>query len=289
MISPDNSTSEQNAVLLIHGLAGSSLEVARLGQILQQAGLVVFSPNISGLAYGTPVSGWRHWVEQVRAEIKNLKARYATVSLVGISTGATVCMEVATHDDVASLVLLSPGLAYDGWAAPWYRFMLPIGRYLPFRNMYRYVEAEPYGVKNPTMRAAVKKMLEERHEAEVGGESISFAQLDEADALIAHVMRRLDRINDPVLIMQAADDEAVHPRNAQAVFDKVSSAEKELILLGDCYHMITVDNERETVFYETEMFIKKYVNVKLAKSVFDVPLQTSRSLDRLAKWVRAKS
>jgi carboxylesterase len=138
------------------------------------------------------------------------------------------------------------------------------------------------------MRAAVKKMLEERHEAEVGGESISFVQLSEADKLISHVMARLDRINDPVLIMQAVEDESVHPRNAQLVYDQVSSTEKELIFLGDCYHMITVDNERETVFYETEMFIKRCVNAKLAQSIFDVPLQPSRSLDRLAKWVRAK-
>ena len=139
------------------------------------------------------------------------------------------------------------------------------------------------------MRAAVKKMLEDRHESEVGGESISFNQLAEADALIAHVRRRMEMINDPLLIMQAADDESVHPRNAQYVYDHVSSADKELILLGDCYHMITVDNERDTVFYETEMFIKRCVNAKLGRAVFDVPQQMTRSLERLAKWTRARA
>lgn len=279
----------QNAVLLVHGLAGSSLEVARLGQILQQSGLAVQMPNIPGFAYGTPVSGWQSWVREVRTHLQTLRSQYATVSMVGISMGATLCMEVATHDDVTALVLLAPGLAYDGWAVPWYRFMLPIGRYLPFRNMYRYVEAEPFGVKNLTMRAAVKKMLEDRHESEVGGESISFNQLAQGDELIAHVRKRLDLISDPLLIMQAADDESVHPRNAQYVYDRVSSPDKELILLGDCYHMITVDNERDTVFYETEMFIKRCVNAKLGHAIFDVPQQATRSLDRLAKWARART
>ena len=281
--------SDQNAVLLIHGLAGSSLEVARLGQILQQSGLVVLTPNIPGFAYGTPVSDWRSWVDVVRTHLKTLKANYATVSIAGISMGATLCMEVATHDEVDALVLLAPGLAYDGWAVPWFRFMLPIARYLPFRNVYRYVEAEPFGVKNLTMRAAVKKMLEDRHESEVGGESISFDQLAEGDALIAHVRQRIDMINSPLLIMHAADDESVHPRNVQYVFDHVSSADKELILLGDCYHMITVDNERDTVFYETEMFIKRSVNSKLGSTVFDVPQKMTRSLERLAKWTQAKA
>ena len=276
-------------MLLIHGLAGSSLEVARLGQILQQSGLAVLMPNIPGFAYGSPMSGWQSWVEAVRGHLQTLELAYATVSIVGISMGATLCMEIATRDDVAAIVLLAPATAYDGWAIPWYRFLLPIARYLPFRNIYRYVEAEPFGVKNVTMRAAIKKMLEDRHASEAGGESISFDQLAEADALIAHVLPRIDMINDPLLIMHAADDESVHPRNAQYIFDRVSSADKELIFLGDCYHMITVDNERDTVFYETELFIKRSINAKLKRTVFDVPQNMTRSLDRLAKWTQARA
>ena len=139
------------------------------------------------------------------------------------------------------------------------------------------------------MRAAVKKMLEDRQESEIGGESISFDQLAEADALIAHVLGRIDLISDPLLIIHAADDESVHPRNAQHIYDHVSSVDKELILLGDCYHMITVDNERDTVFYETEMFIKRSVNAKLGRTVFDVPQKMTRSLDRLAKWTQSRT
>ena len=280
---------DQHAALLIHGLSGSSLEVARLGQILHQSGLAVLTPNIPGFAYGSPASGWLTWVDAVRAHLQTLQSTYATVSIVGISMGATLCMEVATHDDVTAIALLAPATAYDGWAVPWYRFMLPIARYLPFRHIYRYVEAEPFGVKNITMRAAVKKMLEDRQESEIGGESISFDQLAEADALIAHVLGRIDLISDPLLIIHAADDESVHPRNAQHIYDHVSSVDKELILLGDCYHMITVDNERDTVFYETEMFIKRSVNAKLGRTVFDVPQKMTRSLDRLAKWTQSRA
>lgn len=279
----------QHAVLLVHGLAGSSLEVARLGQILQHSGLAVLTPNIPGFGYGSPLTDWQSWVAAVRAHLQTLKANFATVSMVGISMGATLCMEIASHDAVTAIVLLAPTLAYDGWAMPWYRFLLPVAKFMPFHQKYRYVETEPFGVKNPTMRAAVKKMLEERHESEVGGESISFDQLAEGDALIAHVRPRIELIGDPILILHAIDDESVHPRNAQSIFDRVSSTDKELILLGDCYHMITVDNERDTVFYETEMFIKRCVNAKSGSAVFDVPKQAARSLERLAKWARARA
>ena len=80
----------------------------------------------------------------------------------------------------------------------------------------------------------------------------------------------------------------MHPRHAQFVFDHASSSDKELIYLGDCYHMITVDNERDTVFYETDLFIKRCINAKLARPVFDIPQQMSRSLGRLAKRSQIK-
>lgn len=276
-------TPQENAVLLLHGLAGSSLEVARLAQMLQQSGLSVVTPDIPGFAYGTPESGWQSWVQVVREQVQSLKLQYTTVSVVGVSMGATLAMEVATHEDVNALVLLSLALGYDGWAVPWYRFLLPIARYLPFGQRYRHSEGEPFGIKNPEIRAVIKKMLLDKRQSEVGGESISLDQLIQGDALIKHVRRRTDLLSDPLLIMHPIEDEAVHPRHAQYVYDHASSSDKELIYLGDCYHMITVDNERDTVFFETDMFIKRCINAKVARPVFDVPQQLSRSLDRLAK------
>jgi carboxylesterase len=274
---------QENVVLLLHGLAGSSLEVARLAQLLQQSGLAVLTPDIPGFAYGTPESDWQSWVQVARAHVQSLKSRYTTVSLVGVSMGATLAMEVATHEDINALVLLSVALGYDGWAVPWYRFLLPVARYIPFHRRYRHTEGEPYGIKNPEIRAVIKKMLLDKRQSEVGGESISLYQLMEGDALIKHVRRRVNLLSDPLLIMHPVEDEAAHPRHAQYVYDHASSGDKELIYLGDCYHMITVDNERDTVFYETDMFIKRCINAAVSRSVFDVPQQMSRSLDRLAK------
>ena len=281
-------TPQENVVLLLHGLAGSSLEVARLAQMLQQSGLSVVTPDIPGFAYGTPESDWQSWVKVVREHVLSLKSQYTTVSVVGVSMGATLAMEVATHEDINALVLLSVALGYDGWAVPWYRFLLPVARYIPFHQRYRHTEGEPYGIKNPETRAMIKKVMLDRRQSEVGGESISLYQLMQGDALIKHVCRRADLLSDPLLIMHPIEDESVHPRHAQFVFDHASSSDKELIYLGDCYHMITVDNERDTVFYETDLFIKRCINAKLARPVFDIPQQMSRSLGRLAKRSQIK-
>lgn len=278
-----HTATQDNAVLLVHGLAGSSLEVARLGQVLTHSGFSVLAPDIPGFAYGTAEAGWQAWVQSVREHVQALKARYATVSLVGVSMGATLAIEVATHEDVDALVLLSAALGYDGWAVPWYRFLLPVARFIPFHQRYRHREGEPYGIKNPQTRAMIKKVLLEKRQSEVGGESISLQQLMEGDALIRHVRQRVDLISDPLLIIHPVEDEAVHPRHAQFIYDHASSTDKELLFLGDCYHMITVDNERDTVFYETDMFLKRCVNAKAAKLLFDVPQTLSRGLEQLAR------
>jgi carboxylesterase len=286
----ENNSSElgrSHAVLLLHGLAGSSLEMSRLGQILQAAGFKVFAPDIPGFAYGTAFSHWQTWVDFVRTQLEDLQTRHETVSVAGISQGATLALELATLKNPTALVLLSVGFGYDGWSVPWYRFLLRWAKLIPFHDRYRYVEREPFGVKNPALRAVVKKMLAERSQSVVGGESISLDQLLEGDALIKRVRGRVDLVSSPVLLIHPVEDEAVHPRNAQYIYDHVSSSDKEIIFLGDCYHMITVDNERDTVFYETEMFLKRAVNKKTGRSVFDIPAQPTRSLDKLAKWARA--
>jgi hypothetical protein len=48
------------------------------------------------------------------------------------------------------------------------------------------------------------------------------------------------------------------------VCQHISSASNEMIYLGDGDHMITIDNERETVVHETERFIKRPLNASLS-------------------------
>ncbi len=49
------------------------------------------------------------------------------------------------------------------------------------------------------------------------------------------------------MILQASDDDMTSPRNVSIVYDEISSEDKQLVLLDDCYHVITVDKQREVV------------------------------------------
>lgn len=273
----------EHCVLMLHGLGASPLELSRLANDLNTAGFTVFAPNIPNYSYGTECGDWQDWVQHAEQYLWDLRPRYTTVSVVGLSMGATLSIALAQRESITSMVLLSTALAYDGWAIPWYSFLLNFANWLPFASRYRYAEAEPFGIKNPEMRAMVKRALQKDHISESGADYLPFKYVSEGRALIKEARENIASIDCPTLFIHAADDETVHMRNAEWAFERISSATKEFIYLGDSYHMITVDNERETVNQETVRFLKKTVNDALDIPAFDVAPIQSPELRRMLR------
>jgi carboxylesterase len=273
----------EHVALLLHGMGANILEVERLGKHLYGAGLSVYAADIQGFCHGSPAASWESWLEQAVGHVHRLKQEYTTVSVVGVSMGATLALAIAEQEELDCLVLLAAALAYDGWAMPWYRFLLELLPIVPFKHRYSYRESEPFGVKNPEARAMVRRALSADQVSEVGGESISLKHISEGRRLIAHVRRHISQVETPSLLMHAIEDETVSIGNAEWVYQHISSPSKDMIYLGDCYHMITIDNERETVMHETERFIKRTLNASLPTPAFDLPPLLSRELRRLLK------
>ena len=273
----------EHCVLMLHGLGASPLELSRLAKDLHTAGFSVFAPNIPNYSFGTECGDWQDWVTQAEQYLWDLRPHYTTVSVVGLSMGATLSMALAQRESLTSMVLLSTALAYDGWAIPWYSFLLNFASWLPFANRYRYAEAEPFGIKNPEMRAMVKRAMQKDHISESGADYLPFKYVSEGRSLIREAHANVRQIDCPTLFIHAADDETVHMRNAEWAYKNIRSATKEIIYLGDSYHMITVDNERETVNQETVRFLKKTVNDALDKPAFDVAPVQSPELRRLLR------
>ena len=273
----------EHCVLMLHGLGASPLELSRLATDLNVAGFSVFVPNIPNYSFGTECGDWQDWVKQAEQYLWDLRTQYTTVSVVGLSMGATLSMALAQRESITSMVLLSTALAYDGWAIPWYSFLLNFASWLPFASRYRYAEAEPYGIKNPEMRAMVKRAMKKDHISESGADYLPFKYVSEGRALIHDARKKVSLIDCPTLFIHAADDETVHMRNAEWAYAHIRSVTKEFIYLGDSYHMITVDNERETVNQETVRFLKKTVNDALDTPAFDVAPIQSPELRRMLR------
>jgi len=151
------------SVLMLHGLGASSLELTRLAKDFHEQGFSVRAPDIQGYCFGTPQESWQSWIDQAQAHFWEMRKQYETVSVVGVSMGATIGMMLAARETFTSLVVLSAALSYDGWAIPWYQFLINWTAWIPFSSRYEYKEREPFGIKNDETRAMIKRMMKSSH------------------------------------------------------------------------------------------------------------------------------
>ncbi|MBP0599525.1 alpha/beta fold hydrolase [Herbaspirillum sp. LeCh32-8] len=256
---------KDHAVILLHGLCGSQLEMGSIPKQLKKAGCAVIPltiDNYSASLTNPRVSpNWEDWCAAVESRVARLKEEFKTVSICGLSMGATLALAVAARSsELLSVVLLSPVLQYDGWSVPWYQKLLTVVYDMGFRN-WSYKETEPYGIKNFDMRRRVANQLEKDGVAAVGAASIPARHLRAALRMISYVRESLPLVRADTLIIHSIDDETASPRNAEVIQQNIGSEVRKVIWLGDCYHIITVDNEREIVTNETVMFIKRSIEI----------------------------
>ena len=251
------------AVLLLHGLSSSPLEMQYLARSLHHAGFTVHVPHVPGYGFD-PKNGkrsrWEDWYRSVRREYSTLRAKYASVAVGGLCIGAVLALRLAADEgeDIAALSVLATTLFFDGWAVPWYQFLLPLGYHTPLRHLYAYQEREPYGLKNEPLRRWVAREMRLKRMSCVGAATLALDGLYQARRLIGDVKRRLSSIKAPTLIMHAVEDDMASPRSAAYVEDRIGATHVRKVLLRDSYHIITLDNERDTVADETVSFFKRH-------------------------------
>ena len=78
---------------------------------------------------------------------------------------------------------------------------------------------------------------------------------------MADTRRRLPAVRAPLLIMQGLRDATVRPASAQYIHDHVGSADKQVILLPESGHCITIDKERQAVWSHAAAFIAAHAGV----------------------------
>jgi carboxylesterase len=87
--------------------------------------------------------------------------------------------------------------------------------------------------------------------------------LHQLHLLVRDLSKRLRRINTPVQLIQAKEDDVTSVKNSLFIYDRVKSDNKELVLLENSYHLITADYERDKVAQKVEEFFSKiYSNLQ---------------------------
>lgn len=242
----------EHAILLIHGLTGSPFELKYAAQKLHLAGFTVSVPCLAG--HGTTFqelarTRWQDWYATAKTAFDDLKKTHKTVSVGGLCMGAVLALLLAANEknDVNALALLSTTLSYDGWATPWYQFLITVVYYTPFRYTAYYTEREPFGIKNERLRRQVMTGLKNNS---IGYLRFPCTAMHELQVLSRITKKKLREVTAPSLIIHSLEDDLASVKNAEYVERHISSSYKSKIILDDSYHMVTIDNQRSLVVKE---------------------------------------
>jgi len=257
------------AVILIHGLTGTPNEMSFLANRLNRSGFSVVCPRLANHDRSLNVlkdTPWQDFYATVRQAYFKVREHSDIIFVSGLSMGALLALLLADEfpEAIAGVSCLSPTLFYDGWNTPWYRCFLPFLYWTGLHRVMYFQESPPYGIKNEAIRKMVHEHFSKGNEDNCsdidryGYPLFPVSSLRQIDLLVRHLKERLPNIHVPLQIVQAREDDMTSVKNARYIHDRVSSRDKEIVLLDDSYHIITADNQRNKVLESMQGFFMRH-------------------------------
>ena len=281
-------------VYLIHGITGTPVEMRYLARGLARRGGDVYATTLPGHCTSLRDlvrANEQQWRDHIAAQLTYARTRYEHVYVAGLSAGSLLSLEASTMVPVDGVGVMSPTFFYDGWNTPWSHAILPMAlKLVPecLQHLLFHLDGPPYGVKDTMIQAhirasynptavfqewvnlwwkgygseAAENWTEPPSAASKGYPLFPLRTLTEIDRLMKRVKGNLAKVSAPTVILQASDDDMTGPRNAQFVHDEIASLHKQIVLLDDCYHVITVDRQRQAVVNHLAEFFKLSARAK---------------------------
>ena len=264
-VMPGTGVNARTGVLLIHGLTGTPAEMRLLGKGLNKQGFTVYGVQLAGHCADMQDlvnARWTDWLASAESGLMRFAEHVDHVVVGGLSMGALLSLAVAERhpDKVAGVCALSTTFRYDGWSIPFYTrlaFLLPLFRLLGIGRNSVFMEAPPYGIKDEALRARIVEQMHSGDSAAAGLPGNPWWSIIELRALSANVLAKLDQLHSPCLVIHAKEDDISSVSNAHDIERGATNAHVELVLLDNCYHMITIDRERRTVIAKMNDFVAR--------------------------------
>ncbi len=247
------------AVILVHGLTGTPNEMKYLATYLNKRGYTVICPKLANHGESIWVlknTTWQELYASIREALLTGEMAGFTgpIFVSGLSMGALFALLLADEfkTRVSGVSCLAPTLFYDGWNTPFAKVFFPLA-YTPIRYIAYFKESPPYGIKNEIIQQRIHKYYSTARLNDIEGAAqygypyFPVTLLHQLQLLVKYITKRLPGISLPVQLIQAKDDDVASVKNSKFIYDRVSSEIKEMVLIYNSYHVITADQERETV------------------------------------------
>jgi carboxylesterase len=208
------------------------------GEFLAAAGLTVRAPRLPG--HGTTwqemqLTRWPDWYGTVERELADLGTTCDSVFVMGLSMGGTLTLRLAEqHPDAVTGIVVVNGSVLTKHPL---RGLLPYLRHV--------VPAFP-GVANDIAKPG---------QDEIGYNRVPLKAAHSLSELWQVTRDDLHRVSQPLLLVRSKEDHVVEPENADYILEHVSSADREVVVLEDSYHVATLDYDATTIFERSLDFV----------------------------------
>lgn len=272
--------------LLIHGLGGTPIEMRYVAQGLARAGHTVHVPQLAGhcgTAEELQATTWQHWYESVEIEHHLLRATCDTVVVGGLSMGAILALHHAAQhpQDVNALALYAPSLWLDGWGVPWYSHFFKLVTQRWFANLFPFAERDPWGIKDPRIRALVEQAISSGDSSRAGIAALPGSLMLELRWLVKQVKREVRQVQQPALIVHPREDDRASLSNLDFLQSNLGGV-ADTVVLDDSYHIVTLDRQRQIVVSRTLEFVEQHLRqVEVSPEDADAALELLLTADRV--------
>lgn len=237
---PGHGEAGRTGVLLVHGFTGTPMSMRPWGEHLAAEGFTVRCPLLPG--HGTSWqdcndSTHEHWTTAAEAAFDELAAGCDRVFVAGLSMGGTLATRLAEvrPDDVAGLLLVNPALFTQRLDAK----LLPlIARLTPSWSPIASDIKKPGTTELAYDRLPTRAMLQLRR-------------------LWALTRADLQRVTAPTIVFHSIEDHVVEPANSETLLASIASSDTTEIVLGDSYHVATLDNDAPQIFERSVAWIRE--------------------------------
>lgn len=227
-------------VLLCHGFTSTPQSLLSWAQAYAAAGYTVRLPLLPG--HGTTWQDmnrtrWPHWYAEVDQALSDLHTQCTRVVVAGLSMGGALALRLAQRrpQDVTGLVLVNPSVMSSDrrlWVLPLVQHLLPSLSSI----------ANDIAQPNSTELAYDRNPLKALRSLTHGWREVT---------------RGLPDVTQPVLLLRSLQDHVVPAESSAMVLKRISSEDVTEVLLGQSYHVATLDYDAEVIVQQSLAFTQR--------------------------------
>ncbi|HID70239.1 MAG TPA: alpha/beta fold hydrolase, partial [Desulfobacterales bacterium] len=237
---------DKNSVGLVfsHGYMAAPAEARKLAEYLFERGINVYLPRLRG--HGTDPEALKHvsaddWELDFERAFTMMRQVCDKVFIGGFSTGGLLALIHAAQYEVDGVIAINSALRLNN---------LQVSYIVPTLNAFNEMISHLHA-------KGIKEWVEnETENPDINYTRHPLASIAQMEKVMTRVDKTLEKITDPILVLQGDHDPVVNPKSAQLIYNGVGAPMKKLILVPRDRHIIITGKGHEEVFQSVHRFIK---------------------------------